>query len=107
MTNKKISKEELEKKTINDGFDLIEYPCDYLFKAMCRVSDCNQENVTDAVTKLVLQHVSAEKVLSSHNNLSKTGKFESVSLRVVLSSRNELEAIYKTISESPMVVMTL
>lgn len=88
-----------------DGFDFIEYPCDYSFKAMCRV----QEGVDTSVMVLALikQITTAESVLALKTNSSRTGKFESVTAVVRLNSRQELESIYALIAASPNVVMTL
>jgi len=90
-----------------DGFDFIEYPCEYLFKAMCRVDKSSPQSAEDAIHGLVLKHVEASRITSVYSNQSRTGKFVSISLKVQLHDRAELEAIYKTISESPLVVMTL
>ena len=98
---------EVPNKDPKDGFDLIEYPCEYLFKAMCRVDKSSSQTTQAAIHGLVLKHVEASRITSVYSNQSKTGKFESVSLKVQLLNRTELEAIYKAISESPLVVMTL
>jgi len=90
-----------------DGFDLIEYPCDFAFKAMCRVDKCSEQSVKSEIVKLVLEHVDESLVLNTQSKFSKTAKFESITLTVRLSNRTQLEAIYQTISASPLVVMTL
>ena len=90
-----------------DGFDLIEYPCDYGFKAMCRVDSFGKSSAADTMRQLVLTHVNESSLLDIKTNQSRTGKFESVTLLVRLNGREELEAIYGAISASPIVVMTL
>ena len=90
-----------------DGFDLIEYPNDYGFKAMCRIELCVERSATDHMRELVLLHVAESALLKVSSNQSRTGKFESVTLTVRLQSRQELEAIYQAVANSPVVVMTL
>lgn len=88
-----------------DGFDLIEYPLDYNFKAMCKAEE--GAPAADYIKGLItpLLDDGALKKLSS--NTSRTGKFESVTAVVKIKSREELEAVYGLIAKSPRVVMTL
>ncbi len=88
-----------------DGFDLIEYPTDFSFKAMCRADE--SVPAQDYIEKLVTPTVVDGAILSVSGNTSKTGKFESVTLKIRVYNRTELEAIYKLIADSPRVVMTL
>ena len=88
-----------------DGFDLIDYPCDYQFKAMGKVAsgvDFHKE-----MRKLAEQVVAPGAVLSITSASSRTGKFESVSMMVTLQNREQLESIYHQISELDWVVMSL
>lgn len=88
-----------------DGFDLIEYPTDFAFKAMCKAQE--DSPAQDYIKGLVMQMVDDGALLSVSGNVSKTGKFESVTVNVRLQNREELEAIYKLIANSDRVVMTL
>ena len=88
-----------------DGFDLIEYPVDYNFKAMCRAQDGSP--AVDYISGLITPMLNDGALLELSTNSSRTGKFESVTAVVRINSRDELESIYKLISESPRVVMTL
>ena len=90
-----------------DGFDLIEYPSDYGFKAMCRIELCSERSATEQMRELVLLHIAESALLKISSKQSRTGKFESVTLTVRLQSRQELEAIYQSVANSPVVVMTL
>jgi len=95
-----------DKKTEpQDGFDLIEYPCDFPFKAMCRAQD--GKPAIDYIKALIIPLLDDDALLSMTGNRSRTGKFESVTATVRIQSREELESIYKLIAESPRVVMTL
>ena len=88
-----------------DGFDLIEYPTNYLYKAMCRaVADRDSR---DLIRDLVLMHVSEADLLETRVAASRTGKFESVTVTVRLTSRVQLESIYRELADCPNVVMTL
>ena len=88
-----------------DGFDLIEYPCDFAFKAMCRADPV--QSALDHIQDLISPLVAAEALLEMKANESRTGKFESVTATVRLESRDQLESIYLIIGQSKRVVMTL
>jgi len=90
-----------------DGFDLIDYPCDYAFKAMCRVGNFSENSLKNEILKLVLEHIDESLVLDIKSKFSKTAKFESITITTRISDRKQLEKIYHTISASPLVVMTL
>lgn len=110
MSNKNSNKDSNKDsvKDPKDGFDLIEYPCEYAFKAMCRAqSDSDGRNSNQHIQSLILQHVNKSAIGESHTNKSRTGKFESVTVTVLIDSRDELETIYRSIAASPRVVMTL
>jgi len=94
-------------KEPQDGFDLIEYPCDFAFKAMCRVNAEINESPTEHITAIVISQLSEAAILGSRSNLSKTGKFESVTISVHLQSREQLEGVYQAIASSDRVLMTL
>ena len=67
-----------------DGFDLIEYPLDYNFKAMCKAEEGapSADYIKGLITPLLDD--GALKKLSS--NTSRTGKFESVTAVVNIKS---------------------
>lgn len=88
-----------------DGFDLLEYPCDFPFKAMCKAQE--NEPAIDYIVGLITPLLNDGALLKTSGNVSRTGKFESVTATVRLQSREELESIYKLIAQSPRVVMTL
>ena len=88
-----------------DGFDLIEYPTDFAFKAMCKAQEGAPSK--DYLKGLVVPLLDDGALLAVSGNVSKTGKFESVTLKIRIQSREELESIYKLIADDPRVVMTL
>ena len=100
MDNKKTPNDEPE---YQDGFDFIEYPCEFAFKAMAKSND----EIESQLCSLVAEVVTENNVLSSKLVKSRTGKFESVTITARLHNREELEAVYKALSEYPEVLMTL
>ena len=88
-----------------DGFDLIEYPCEFNFKAMCR-SDESLPSI-DYVRQIIEPLIDSKDLVSMNTNSSRTGKFESVTALVRINNREQLEMIYKNISSAERVVMTL
>jgi len=94
-------------KDPQDGFDLIEYPCDFAFKAMCRVDTNSIESATEYIQKIVVSRLSESVILGARSNTSRTGKFESVTMTVRLESRAQLEDVYQAIARSERVLMTL
>ena len=88
-----------------DGFDLIEYPLDYNFKAMCKAQE--GAPALDYIKGLITPLLDDEALKKISSNTSRTGKFESVTVVVHIKNREELEAIYGLIAQSKRVVMTL
>lgn len=100
MTDKKQHSDE-----IKDGFDLIEYPCDYNFKAMCKVVEGKEHE--QELRAVVVSHLEEQAIINLSSTSSRTGKYQSVTLTVRLSSREQLTSVYQAIADSPSVVMTL
>jgi putative lipoic acid-binding regulatory protein len=94
-----------KEQDVKDGFDLIEYPCDYDFKAMFR----RQEgvNLPQQMSSIAVQELGEGNVLRCKSTLSRTAKFESITLTVRLQGREQLEKIYQKVSVLSNVVMTL
>lgn len=88
-----------------DGFDLIEYPCEFAFKAMCQVVD--GVDLEKQLSDLVVGILNQQALLSVKSTQSRTGKYESFTLTVSLASREQLETVYQAIADSDSVVMTL
>jgi putative lipoic acid-binding regulatory protein len=88
-----------------DGFDLIEYPADYNFKALCHAQEGSP--AIDYILSLIEPALKQGALLDSSTKSSRTGKFESVTVVVHINNRDELESIYKLIAQSSRVVMTL
>jgi putative lipoic acid-binding regulatory protein len=88
-----------------DGFDLLEYPLDYNFKALCHAQEGSP--AMDYILVLIEPMLNDGALIESTTNSSRTGKFESVTAIVRINNRYELESIYELIAQSPRVVMTL
>jgi putative lipoic acid-binding regulatory protein len=88
-----------------DGFDLLEYPLDYNFKALCHAQEGSP--AVDYILVLIEPILNDGALIESKTNSSRTGKFESVTAIVRINNRYELESIYELIAQSPRVVMTL
>jgi len=88
-----------------DGFDLIEYPCEFNFKAMCKAE--GEISAIDYVRAIIEPLVKEGDLLKMHSNTSRTGKFESVTAVVKVYQREQLESIYQHISSADRVLMTL
>ena len=81
MTDKKKSTPNDDPK---DGFDLIEYPVDYNFKAMCRAE--KGAPAIDYISGLITPILNDGALLDVTTNSSRTGKFESVTaiVRIII-----------------------
>ncbi|MBL4674298.1 MAG: DUF493 domain-containing protein [Arenicella sp.] len=88
-----------------DGFDLIEYPVDFNFKALCHAQEGSP--AIDYILALIEPVLDEGALIDSSSKSSRTGKFESVTVVVHIINRDELESIYKLIAQSSRVVMTL
>lgn len=88
-----------------DGFDLIEYPCDFNFKAMCK--SAGDDSAVDYIRAIIEPLLDDDGLLKMHSNTSRTGKFESVTALARVHSREQLESIYQHIANAERVVMTL
>lgn len=86
-----------------DGFDLIEYPCEYAFKAMAHSGD----EIELELKNLVIGILGKDNVLNAKVSQSRTGKFVSVTITTQLHNREQLETVYQELSACKNVLMTL
>lgn len=82
---------------------LIEYPCEFPIKVFGQT----QQGFLQAVTETVLQHDPAFSAASISMRNSKTAKYISLTCTVTATSREQLDAIYQSLCDHPMVVMVL
>jgi putative lipoic acid-binding regulatory protein len=90
---------------IDDGFDLLDYPCVYTFKAMCR----NQSSAISAVKTLFSENNIGTDSVEIKFSIKPSGKGTYVSVSAVLSLQNReaLEDIYQKLHQHDQVLMTL
>ncbi|MCK5888880.1 MAG: DUF493 domain-containing protein [Methylococcales bacterium] len=82
---------------------LFEFPCQFPIKAMGK----NIPTFDDIVVNIVLQHARDLKEGAVKTNLSRSGKFISVTVMIEASSKKQLDAIYQGLTDCPDVMMTL
>ena len=91
-----------------DAFDLLEYPCEFQFKAMVRISGLAEGESAEQVMQAHLsEHVLDTEVQQISSAASRTGRFESVSMTMTVADRDHLERIYSVLAAHEHVVMTL
>ncbi|MFA6902250.1 MAG: DUF493 domain-containing protein [Gallionellaceae bacterium] len=82
---------------------LIEYPCAFPIKVFGQT----QQGFLQAVTEVVLQHDPSFTAASITLRNSKTAKYVSLTCTVTATSREQLDAIYQSLCDHPLVVMVL
>lgn len=88
-----------------DGFDSLDYPCVYTFKAMCR----NQSSAISAVKALFSDSNTGTDSVEIKFSIKPSGKgtYVSVSAVVPLQNREVLEDMYLKLHQHDQVLMTL
>jgi len=89
-----------------DGFDAIEYPLDFPFKAVCQTT-LTESDLIDALTSSIHQNADHLQVKSVSSKQSSTGKYISITLLIHIASRSDLESVYNALSSNKEVKMTL
>ncbi len=82
---------------------LIEYPSDFPIKVFGQT----QQGFLQAVTETILQYDPAFTAASVTMRNSKTAKYISLTCTVNATSREQLDAIYQSLCDHPLVVMVL
>jgi len=89
-----------------DGFDAIEYPLDFSFKAVCQ-TNLTEDDLIDALTLSIHESAAHLYVKGANSKQSSTGKYISITLLIHITSRSDLETVYKALSSNKEVKMTL
>jgi putative lipoic acid-binding regulatory protein len=100
MTNKNI--EEIVKTQDNQP-DGLTFPCDYPIKAM----GPNTEKFKQEMLFIAQKYCSRAEEKHLRSNLSKTGKYQSVTIIIVAKSREHLQEIYAELKSHNDVKWTL
>lgn len=81
----------------------MEYPCDFPLKVFGR----NEEGFEQLVLDLVKPHLAENAELVVSRNQSRHGKYQSLTIRFTADSRQQLDAIYQSLTDCEQVVMSL
>ncbi|MEO0575837.1 MAG: DUF493 domain-containing protein [Pseudomonadota bacterium] len=82
---------------------LIEFPTPFAVKIMGR----NEPTFADHARGLVTQHTPGEAPLREESRVSKNERFLSVTVEITATSRDQLDAIYQTLTDDERVLMAL
>ncbi len=82
---------------------LIEYPCDFPLK----VFGVAQQGFAQAVAEAVQQHAPDFDAATIKMRASSSAKYLSLTCTVRVTSREQLDDLYRTLSSHPMVKMVL
>lgn len=82
---------------------LLEFPCQFSIKAMGK----NSANFDSIVVGIVRQHVADINEGAVKSKPSKKGNYLSVTVTIEASSKQQLDAIYQGLTDSPEVLMAL
>jgi len=91
-----------------DGFDAIEYPVDYSFKAVCSLQQSISINqIEDEIYSTIISQLGKVSVKNISSRKSKAGNYVSVTTMAKLDNRQQLEQVYKALSSLDIVKLTL
>lgn len=82
---------------------LIEYPCDFPIKVFGQ----SQQGFAQAVMEVVLRHDPTFKPASIQMRSSSKARYISLTCTVHATSREQLDALYQELCDTPQVVMVL
>lgn len=82
---------------------LLEYPCDFPIKVFGQ----SQQGFSQAVMEVVARHDPEFKPASIEMKSSKQGRYISLTCTVRATSREQLDALYQELCDTPQVVMVL
>ncbi|HLV27829.1 MAG TPA: DUF493 family protein [Burkholderiaceae bacterium] len=90
-------------KEIPPEESLITYPCDFPIKVMGKA----QADFAQVLTEVVLQHDPSFDAATVEMRSSKGGNYLSVTFTVRATSREQLDALYRSLHGHPMVSVVL
>lgn len=82
---------------------LLEFPCDFPIKVMGKT----QAGFAQAVLNVVLHHVPEFDADTIEMRPSRQGKYLSLTCTVHVTSRDQLDNLYRELCDHPMVVMVI
>jgi len=81
----------------------IEFPCDFIVKVMGEAN----ENFENKVLTVVKRHCNEVKIDSTKKRHSKNHNYLAITLTVHLENKEQLDALYQELQETPEVLMAL
>ena len=82
---------------------VIEYPCDFPIKVM----GASRAGFAQAIVEIVQRHAPGFDTSTVAMRTSREGKYLSVTATIRARSREQLDALYRELSDHPLVVMVL
>jgi uncharacterized protein len=86
-----------------DLSDLLKFPCEFPLK----VFGLNNDTFEGKVLELVAAHCPESTEFRVHRNESRKGKYQSLTITFTAHSRQQLDDIYQSLTDSEHVVMSL
>ncbi len=83
--------------------ELMQFPCEFPLK----VFGLNDAEFEGIVLDLVRAHCSPDTEFSVSRNQSRKGKYQALTITFTAHSREQLDAIYQSLTDSDHVVMSL
>ncbi len=82
---------------------LIEYPCDFPIKAMGLATDA----IEDIFTDIVRRHLPHQITFNVKRKPSSAGKYISITIVLEAQNREQLDAVYRDLSDHEKILMSL
>jgi uncharacterized protein len=86
-----------------DDDSLMTYPCAFNVKAM----GLNESNFENAVVEIVRRHLERDEPVQVHSRLSRHDKYRAVTVAFTAISREQLDSIYRDLTDEPLVLVAL
>lgn len=83
--------------------EVMEFPLEFPLKVMGR----NENVFRETVTQLLAEHLNDPTAISIEESVSRNGSFVSLTVTFTAASREQLDAIYVSVTASPDVLYTL
>lgn len=81
----------------------MEFPCDFIIKAMGK----NNDDFVNTVKRIVTTHFPKVSADQFKTRASKDGNYTAVSVAVYAESKEQLDNLYKDLTDEPSVLMAL
>lgn len=88
---------------MDNSESLLHYPCDFVLKVFGHVND----EFESTVLTMLRQHVADLRADAIRSRPSKDGKYLALSITLTVTSKEQLDNIYKDLSSNPQVIMAL